>query len=493
MDTVVGTQRTVLVQIGQVQEVELALRDKVTQCASGRNPSGASISRCCRKGVCARCSLLVLGLNAACRVDGAVDLSSSSFYTQVVVDTEHKTWVKDKQKSAVTSKSNNGRGPYYVENGSYGRANNWAEGYWGQSNAQPVIDILRRTCEQNEKSYCMLAHSTAGGTGSGFGSHLLEEIRDQFPRLTIMDLAITPFSSGETALQHYNTVLSLSWAHRYADMVTVFSNDSVMAALARRAPKARISMGEVNKYIAGCVSDFVLPRRDVQLRDNRLIYSRRRRLFELRSLVGELVPNKECNFCFMSSSTLPSVSEDNSSAFTQSWDDLASQLIKNTSGSGYFSEKQRYLASALVARGVESADFWGSVQRSRLASNTQTDTRCLSPAVERIRSKVDGRLSSTETCGGLGNERDCDRRSMSLGYNSTDILPILDPTIDRAMNMFQAGAYVHWYTKFALRSGRSSAKSSGAAAASNDFRSIFAESMEELITCRDAYDSFRNP
>ena len=55
-----------------------------------------------------------------------------------------------------------------------------------------------------------MVHSLTGGTGSGLGSRLVERIRDTYPLAHVMSVAVSPHSSGDSPLQHYNSLLSLS-------------------------------------------------------------------------------------------------------------------------------------------------------------------------------------------------------------------------------------------------------------------------------------------
>lgn len=63
----------------------------------------------------------------------------------------------------------------------------------------------------------IVVHSLTGGTGSGLGSRLVERIRDTYPLAHVMSVAVSPHSSGDSPLQHYNSLLSLSslqqWVH----------------------------------------------------------------------------------------------------------------------------------------------------------------------------------------------------------------------------------------------------------------------------------------
>lgn len=43
---------------------------------------------------------------------------------------------------------------------------------------------------------------------------LLEDIRDFYPKNFILSCPVMPFESGETALQNYNALMSLTWMQR---------------------------------------------------------------------------------------------------------------------------------------------------------------------------------------------------------------------------------------------------------------------------------------
>jgi len=40
----------------------------------------------------------------------------------------------------------------------------------------------------------------AGGTGSGLGAHIVEKLRDDFPKSCMMNVAVWPYSTGEVIL-----------------------------------------------------------------------------------------------------------------------------------------------------------------------------------------------------------------------------------------------------------------------------------------------------
>lgn len=65
-------------------------------------------------------------------------------------------------------------------------------------------------CRCDMFSNLLMVHSLCGGTGGGLGSRLLESLRNEFNSEHIISCVVVPFMSGDTPLQHYNALLSLT-------------------------------------------------------------------------------------------------------------------------------------------------------------------------------------------------------------------------------------------------------------------------------------------
>ena len=64
-----------------------------------------------------------------------------------------------------------------------------------------AMEALRKEVERSDFFLGMvMVHSLAGGTGSGLGSRLIEEYRDEYCKSYLMSASIWPNSSGETPL-----------------------------------------------------------------------------------------------------------------------------------------------------------------------------------------------------------------------------------------------------------------------------------------------------
>ena len=96
---------------------------------------------------------------------------------------------------------------------------------------------------------------------------MVESLREEYPLAYILSVAVAPFHSGETPLQHYNSLLCLSWLQKYTDGILLFSNDHVLttlqkndAKLAHSKPSQKtVSFDDLNHYIANTITTTILP------------------------------------------------------------------------------------------------------------------------------------------------------------------------------------------------------------------------------------------
>ncbi|XP_026855078.2 tubulin gamma chain-like isoform X1 [Electrophorus electricus] len=155
--------------------------------------------------------------------------------------------------------------------GKGGCGSNWAYGYHG-GQSRGESGLLARTMEAVRKEATrqdyyggtVLLHSLSGGTGSGLGSKMCEEICEEFPVHHILTVSVVPHQSGESPLQYYNTLLSLASMHRCADGILLFHNDHALshAGLPRRSGTVilqQISLSAMNGHVASCMAGLMLP------------------------------------------------------------------------------------------------------------------------------------------------------------------------------------------------------------------------------------------
>ncbi|TFK05552.1 cytochrome P450 2C5-like [Platysternon megacephalum] len=101
----------------------------------------------------------------------------------------------------------------------------------------------------------------------GLSSRLCEAIRDEYSLGQILSVMVAPHQAGESPLQHYNSLLCLSWLQRHVDGVLLFQNDAVLrrtaTLLGKKAPvsdmQPQVSLFAMNTYIASCLAGLLYP------------------------------------------------------------------------------------------------------------------------------------------------------------------------------------------------------------------------------------------
>jgi Tubulin/FtsZ family, GTPase domain len=88
-----------------------------------------------------------------------------------------------------------------------------------------IMEFTRKKLEKRVSLPPFLVYfGLAGGTGSGLGSRLVEDLRDHFPMVELWAHVVFPLYNGETPLQNYNIGLSLSLLQENADCIFYNSN-----------------------------------------------------------------------------------------------------------------------------------------------------------------------------------------------------------------------------------------------------------------------------
>lgn len=123
---------------------------------------------------------------------------------------------------------------FYVSKHGGGAGNNWGKGKIilvtlvgyeeGEKCKDEIIDMIDREADGSDSlEGFVMTHSIAGGTGSGFGSFLLEALNDRYPKKLIQTYSVFP-NENDVVIQPYNCVLSMKRLILNADAVVVIDN-----------------------------------------------------------------------------------------------------------------------------------------------------------------------------------------------------------------------------------------------------------------------------
>jgi len=141
-----------------------------------------------------------------------------------------------------------------------GAGNNWAHGFYMANRAkEDVVDIIQREAEACELLEGFnLIHSVAGGTGSGFGSVMLETLRDLFPKKIVTAFSILPANEegSDVVVQPYNTVLTLSYLKEYTSSVLVMDNHALGQVSFDSTRIKSVSFNVLNTLVSTVMSSY---------------------------------------------------------------------------------------------------------------------------------------------------------------------------------------------------------------------------------------------
>ena len=104
-----------------------------------------------------------------------------------------------------------------------------AHGYYeyGPQYAERVAETLRRPVEQCESLQSfLLMHSLGGGTGSGFGSAVIEMLADLYPEVYRITASVFPSEDDDVVTSPYNSMFALERLMGSADCVIPVHNQA---------------------------------------------------------------------------------------------------------------------------------------------------------------------------------------------------------------------------------------------------------------------------
>lgn len=389
----------------------------------------------------------------------------------VCLDTEPK--VIDE---CVARARENGRWMYDKRSVAYrhgGAGNNWALGYQMFSGEflETSMDCIRRELEHCERVPCLIIiHSLAGGTGSGLGTRVTESCGDEFPEVTRVNLAVSPYHFGEVVVQHYNALLSLSKISSSSDGSILFENEVAQDLCKQMKGIERPSLADINDVISSNILPTMLPKYD---RD-----SYKTTTSSLCDDVMHLCSHP--GYRFLDVKNTPQTSSQSVEFTYDSWTSIMSTIsrmqIKGTpserglGSSGVMGSAPPRgrggprapvacpnIGSVLTFHGSDavvgaeatstemltspSRDFSSSFSSSS-STATSTHNYFLAPYVKMLDSPVKICYSRLQVNGY--------QRSASILSNGCTTLPLLQRVRSKAADMFSVRAYMHQYSEHGL-------------------------------------------
>ncbi|CAI9737073.1 tubulin delta chain-like [Octopus vulgaris] len=272
----------------------------------------------------------------------------------------------------------------------------------------------------------------------GFGSLVVEHLREAYPTSYILSCAIAPFASGESPLQHYNSMLSLSWLHRFADGIVMLPNDAFhqtsLQENGKRTNGTKLPVWDINHSMSQALAG--------------VLYLTDSLLFERGYSLGSEPWYLLKTLCSRPDTKIISLTH---KRLRHSWEQSLTSNF-HIFPLMFFSYKS--VSNILVGRGEnQSYDFIRAIQKRQ--QQIENNLNCVSwnPC------PVD--YWSADHC--LPGEK---VSSLTLASNTGYVTDFLEKTLYKAKRMHENKAYLHWYWKHG--------------ASQNDFENAF-ETVQRII------------
>ncbi len=273
-----------------------------------------------------------------------------------------------------------------------GAGNNWTSGYaQGEILGEEVMEMIEREVEGSESlEGFVLTHSIAGGTGSGMGSYIIEQLNERFPKKLIQTYSVFPnqidvsknhgssststsssssstttttnisdnsISSGtsDVVVQPYNSILALKRLIMNADCVVVLDNTALNRIATERLKIDNPSVSQLNSLVSTVMAASTTTLRYPGYMNNDLV-----------GLIASLIPTPRCHF-LMTGYTPLSIQSQTSSVRKTSVLDVMRRLLQtqNIMVSAN-TRKGSYISILNIIQGqVDPGEVHKSLQRLR--------------------------------------------------------------------------------------------------------------------------------
>lgn len=280
---------------------------------------------------------------------------------------------------------------------------NWGSGFYtiGAEIIDSIIDIIRKEAELCDSLQgFQLFNSLGGGTGSGVGSLILNNLKDEYPDQILTTFSVFPSPKmANIVIDPYNCVLSLNELISKSGQVFYFDNDELYDIAYKKLKLFTPTFGDLN-YIVTCgIAGATCSLRFPNLQNS-----------DLRKMSLSLIPFDRLKF--LKSTFQPTMSRGSTQYFYSSAKDLVSTL---------FNEKDEVFLGA-------SVNF-----------NGRFDVNDVIEQMEVVNSNIDIDIKSS-ICP-IFIENHC--RSATLIKNSTSFINMLNRQHFYFQKLYLKRAYIH--------------------------------------------------
>lgn len=352
--------------------------------------------------------------------------------------------------------------PEQLISGKEDAANNYARGHYtvGKEMVDNVLDRIRKLADNCSGLQGFLVfHSFGGGTGSGFGSLLMERLSVDYGKKSKLEFSVYPAPQLATSVvEPYNSILTTHTTLEHSDVSFMVDNEAMYDICRRNLGIERPTFGNLNRLIAQVVSSITASLRfDGSLN------------VDLNEFQTNLVPYPRIHFPLVTYA--PIISAANAfheqlsvSEITTSCFEPNNQMVKCDPRRG------KYMACCLLYRGdVVPKDTNAAIAAIKTKRTIQFVDWC--PTGFKV--GINNQRPTIVPGGDLAEVQ----RAVCMLSNTTAIAEAwarLDHKFDL---MYAKRAFVHWYVGEGMEEGEFSEAREDLAALEKDYEEVGADSL----------------
>ena len=350
-----------------------------------------------------------------------------------------------------------------------GSGNNWANGffYHGPSVEKAFVETLSKFSEKFDSlDSCIIINSLAGGTGSGLGSYLAVLMKDYFPEINLLNIAVWPNDSGEVVVNSYNTLLSISENYKVSDLMTVINNQEIFDICKNIYKLKKIGFEDLNSIISKHIINMMIPP-SYNLNNNNY----KSKTYRINSFISDIIYFLGINpkLKFNQIISTPEVPPENLQFTNDSWNSLSKrglQILKTGSNeskidwSFYNNDKVNVNSIIEIYRGKniqnmvdDENDINNNMMNNQYKGknnkfenvNNLNDISCLKKYCNDLKIR-ESRYKDEHNI----NNYD---KHLTILANSNLYCKNIQKCLSKAYDMYEYNAFIHQYEKYGLEKG----------------------------------------